>query len=366
MSSVFYPLGLIAKLTNTKFERTLVDPFESGATSTRRTWAAQNFKRHFKIAHAPLTAAEWRWLRSFYSQRNGMYDAFWFRDNVNRDGNAQVRFAAELQTDFMGAARLIQIDLDEIAPIRALPEFDEVAAAAGVSPLFWYDPNRELWYQHIGNTLAPDPSAYDSQLAYPAPWQSGSALNLGGSLAQYQTYNFSGVEWAKTGGNIAGLAGSQPACTVFAIVRHSTAAAKQILFAVGAMGASHALGLALSAANYYEPWIGGSETWTNARQLNSAQNTYRSIAITWAASSNNATLYANAASNGTDSNTRALTAGPASLGAAIDGTLISNPANALTNANLAHAMIFPAALSLAQIKALHNLLGYQYGLAIVP
>jgi hypothetical protein len=60
-----------------------------------------------------------------------------------------------------------------------------------------------------------------------------------------------------------------------------------------------------------------------------------------------------------------LAAGPLSLGAAPDGSLICNPSNGMVNHNLAHVLVFPVALTLAQIKALHNLLGYQYGLATV-
>src|SRR5690349_16698129 len=134
MSNVFYPLSLIERLKSTRFERSLVDAFEDGTTSARNTWPAQYFKRRFTVMHSPLTASEWRYLRSFYSQRTGRKDAFWFRDNVHREGNASVRFAGELVSQFDGAARRVSFDLEEVGPIRALPEFDELATAAGFTP----------------------------------------------------------------------------------------------------------------------------------------------------------------------------------------------------------------------------------------
>ena len=71
-----------------------------------------------------------------------------------------------------------------------------------------------------------------------------------------------------------------------------------------------------------------------------------------------ANFYVNGAAALTETETRAYTAGPLSLGAAIDGTL-------KTTGNVAHVLAFSAALSFAQIKAVHNLLGYQYGLSQV-
>jgi len=93
---------------------------------------------------------------------------------------------------------------------------------------------------------------------------------------------------------------------------------------VGAIGTGHSLGISLAADNRYEPFLGGSEAWTNARYNNSAAVTWRSVAVVWTAASNAATLYVNAVSIGSDSVARALTAGPAVLGAAPDGSLKSN------------------------------------------
>jgi hypothetical protein len=365
MSNTIYPLGIINHQKVTPFNKVVADEFENGSTMTRLFWNAQHFKRKFEISHGALTPLEYRHLRSFYSQRSGGYDAFWFRDNVNRKGNASVRFASALPDDHDGVLFNVQISLEEIAATRALPEWDEVTNAAGQSPVLWYDANREFYLSHAGNLIS-EPNVYDSaNQNYPASWQAGS-LSLGGSNSQYQTYNFTGTNWAKTSASISELAGAQPACTLFAIAKQSGGSfPKQVLFSIGSMGTGAALGLALAADNRYEPWLGGSETWTNARQNNSSSDTYRSLALVWAGSSNNVTLYSNAASIGTDTVSRSLTAGPLSLGAAIDGTLKANSGGGMANNSLAHILVFPTALSLAQIKNVHNLLGYQYGLPTI-
>jgi len=359
MSNVLYPLGLIESIAVEKMDRAIVDDFEDGTTASRRYWAAQNFKRRLQVAHTWLTPTEYRYLRSFFSQRSGQYDSFWFRDNINRAGNVNVRFSGPLREARGSAgAYKVSVQFDEIAPIRALPEWDEVVTAAGATPLFWYDANREYYLSHAGSVVTdPAVKTYDSLLAYPAPWQAGTPP-IGNTLAQYQHYAFTGAEWARSAANVSGLTGTQPACTVFAIAKHGTVSAKQVLFGVGAMGAGKAAGIAVSAANYYEPWIGGSESWGTAKFENSAIDTWRSLAVTWAASSNNANLYVNGAAALTESETRAFETGPVALGSAIDGTLKAS-------GNVAHAIAFAAALTQTQIKAIHNLLGYQYGLTVV-
>lgn len=360
MSDVLYPIGLIATLRATVVDRTIKDEFESGNTMTRNLWAANSFKRRFDVLHNPLTYEEFKYLDDFYTERGGGKDYFWFRDNSNRRGNAKVRFAAPLPEDRGPAVYPgVQVQLEEIAPLRALPGVIAVKNAGGSSPLLWWDPNREIWYEHQG-TIYKDVQTFDAQgNLYPAVWQGGTALNLAGTLTQWQDYQFATSEWAKTAINIGTLAPTQPAATVFAIAKCGTIASKQVLVGVGAMGAGNALGIAVAADNRFEPWIGGAETWTNARSNNSPNNTWRSVAVTWPAASNNATLYVNAVSIGTDGNTRNYVAGPATLGAAIDGTLKSA-------AELSHVLIFSSALSLAQVKALHNLFVHQYtGLATV-
>lgn len=139
---------------------------------------------------------------------------------------------------------------------------------------------------------------------------------------------------------------------------------RQVLFSVGPIAQS--LGIALDASNYYTPWVGTSGgSYTNAKFLNSPADTFRSLAVVWPSNSNNVSLYINGVLIGTDSISRDVLSGPAVLGALSDGSLISNPANGMVNCKIAHVLMFPGALTLAQIKALHNLLGYQYGLSIV-
>jgi hypothetical protein len=357
MSDVIYPLGLIADQTVQRTDRTIRDEFESGATSARALWAANSFKRRVSLQHSPLTFNEFQTLRAFHTSRSGMYDTFWFRDNVNRSGNIKSRFANPLQIHRGPAVYDLRIELEETAPIRGIPELTEITTAAGTLPAIWWDANREIYISHM-SVITKDAAAYDVGQKYAATWQNGGGLNLGNAAAQYQHYLCTATEWAKTTPNITELVGAQPATTVLAITQQAAAASKQIIAAIGAMGAGAALGIAISAANQYEPWIGGAETWAGAQFTNSAASTWRSVAVTWAAASNSATLYVNAASIGSASNTRSLTAGPATLGAAIDGTL-------KLSGQIAHLLVFPAALSLAQVKAVHNLLAYQYGMALV-
>ena len=354
---MIYPISLIQQIDIQRMDRTLVDEFDDGSTNTRRYWAAQEFKRRITVSHGHLTPQEFRYLRSFNSARSGQYDSFWFRDNIHRGGNIKARFASPLPAPWAGGARQIQIALDEVAPIRALPEFDELATAAGATPLFWYDANREIYLSHLG-TATMESSFYDAQAGASGAALQAGTFPLANYLSQYQHYAFDGTAWGKTAANVSGLSGSQPACTVFAIAKHGTIASKAVLFGVGTMGAGGSVGIAISASNAYEPWIGGSETWSTATQSNGTPNTWRSFAVTWAAASNTANFYVNGAAALTESETRSFAAGPVSLGAAIDGTL-------KTTGNVAHAMVFAGQLTFAQVKAVHNLLGYQYGLATV-
>lgn len=357
MSDVIYPLSLIQAIEIQRMSRTLVDEFDDGSTNSRRYWAAQEFKRKVRIQHGHLTPQEFRYLRSFNSARSGEYDSFWFRDNIHRGGNIKARFASPLPAPWAGGARHIELMLEEVAPIRALPEFDELATAAGATPLFWYDANREIYLSHLG-VATMESSFYDANAAASGAALQAGTFPLANYLSQYQHYAFDGTAWGKTAANITGLSGSQPACTVFAIAKHGTISGRQVLFSVGTKATGGAVGIEVNASNYYTPYLGGSESWATARTLNSAINTWRSFGITWAASSNTANFYANGAAALTESNTRSFTAGPAALGASLDGTLKGV-------GNVAHVIVFAAQLTFAQIKAVHNLLGYQYGLATV-
>lgn len=359
MSNFLYPLGIIANQKVSPQSKVVSDAFEDGSTQTRALWALSNFKRQIQFTHPNLTLAEYRYLRSFYSQRTGMYDSFWYRDNINRKGNVNARFAATVEDTNDGTTFTIPVKLAEIAPIRALPEFDELMNAAnGSGPLFWYDANREKYVSHMGQIIT-DAAAYDSAFQnYPAPWTGG--IDLAGTIAsQYQAYHFGGTNYALSAANMTGISGIEPGFTLFAIVQSSNPSTKQVLVSVGTKGAGQTLGLVLGADNTLQPWVGDSETWT-ATKVASVANTWSSVAITWNASNYTTNLFNNAVAIGSESNTRSFVTGPVTLGAASDGSL---PA---TGAYIAHAMAFPTMLGLPSIKILHNLLGYQFGLAIVP
>jgi hypothetical protein len=366
VSAVFYPLSLIQALDRQRVDMALVDQFDAGSTSSRLRWPAQYFKRRFKLLHSPLTRQEFRYLRSFHSQRTGGYDYFWFRDNARREGNAKVRFSSDLQDNFNGAAFNVQIQLDEVAPMRALPELDEITTAAGTAPLYWHDPNREIYYLHAGTTYAGEANGllFDPTLAgtYATAWQAGSSLvNLGGILTQGQYLAFDGTGWAKTSSDLS-LSTTTPAATIFCLARQSTAAANQALASAGAAGG--AIGIGLSSGNTYKLLKNGALVGTG--QSNGTPDVWRSLAATYVTASNNANFFANGTQTDTNESTaRSYSAGPAVLGALSDGTLISNPANTLVNANVAEVLIFSATLSQAQVKAVHNLFAPLYGMAAV-
>lgn len=356
MSDVFYPISLVQAVDVQRADRTLMDEFESGSVATRRYWSAYNFKRRVALQHSPMTLSELRTLRTFHAQRSGQSDSFWFRDNVNRGGNIKVRFKGDLSQPWQAGARQIAVQLEEVAPVRALPELDEVTAAAGSAPVIWYDANRELYLPHNGTVYTEN--AYEAvAMAADAPWQAGS-LPLGNALTQYQHYAFDGTAWAKGQANVSGITALKAACTLLAMVKHSTSATQQLIFGIGTGSTASGMGIQLNASNEYTPWIGSFGTWSTAKQSNGTSDTWRSLAVTWASGSNTGTLFTNGTSIGGDSNTRSFFPGPVSLGAAPDGTL-------LTTGNVAHVMAFASVLSTAQIKAVHNLLGYQYGLATV-
>jgi hypothetical protein len=370
MSSVLYPIGLTAKLRSPSINRVLADEFEDGSQSTRLLWPDKYFKRKFTLTHSNLTLEEYRWLRSFFTQRNGRYDSFWFRDNVNRRGNALVRFAAELPEGREGIViDQMAVLMDEVAPIRMMPEWDEVETAAGSTLACYFDASREIYYSHLGTIYEDANGLHDAAYGlYPAVVQdavaSGPSLVSGVTTAQWQSYSFSGYKWAKSASNVAAFAGTQPACTLFALVKQSAApAVKQVLFAIGATGTSHALGLAITTGGAIQPWVGGTESWVGASAAIS-NNAWHSVAVTWASGSNVAKLYKDGVLIGNDTVTRFLTAGPLSIGAAPDGSALCNSTGAVAG-YAGHLMAFNAELTLAQVKALHNLVGYQQGLSTV-
>jgi hypothetical protein len=123
--------------------------------------------------------------------------------------------------------------------------------------------------------------------------------------------------------------------------------------------------LVLSSANVYETWVGGTETWATAVQSNAPENTWRSVAVSFAAGSDSVEMIVNGAAVGATTKARSYVAGPASLGASATGTNAMNTIGYLSS-DVQHVMAFNSALSAATIKTLHNLFAYQFGLPLVP
>lgn len=358
MSSIFYPVSLISDINIRRISRTNMDEFEDGTVNVRRMWADQQFKRRVEFTHSPLTRAEYKYLRSFYTARNGRYDSFWWRDNFNRGGNINVRFGMDLDESRINLSYPIKVALEEVAPSRPLPDAPDIKIATGSSPLCWYDANREKYYLHAGTAYEESEALYDAAtqnyplLITPNP---NYPLISNDIFSQWQSYTLEPGGEFQSAANLTGLATGQPACTLFGIFKHQSNTNNVRLFGTGNHGTA-AQGLSFRLhGNIYKPCVGStSETWTTAVFTNSPVNTWRSFAIVWAASSNTATLYVNAVSIGAESVTRSLVQGPVWMGAGVN-----------TYANHAHPMIFGAALTLAQVKALHNLFAHQYGLSTV-
>jgi len=363
MSDVFYPLSLIARQQVTRFNPVTADQFEDGTTATRLRWTASYFKRRFEIQHAPLTLAEWKYLRSFYAQRSGGYDSFWFRDNPGRGGNAKVRFASPLPENVNAAALAsLTVTLEEVAPIRALPEFDELTTAAGTAPVVWFDANRELYWSHAGTSYydgtgtTHDASGNGRSLTWSATSQ------LSNVLAQYQYAGGNGTGYATRASD-----GTQAGnLTLFVIARASSSASRQVLFQFGGTGTKESIGLQINASNEFEGVFDtASPSWTYQKYTNSAADTWRSFAVQAPTPplGNGYLLYV----NGTVANATADTLGGLNT-VSKKITLLSGISNGnicASGTDVMHAILFNATLSQAQIRAVHNLIGYQAGLATV-
>ena len=364
MSDVFFPIGVIGRMAITRHDRVVKDAFEDGDTQARAQWPAQYFKRRIELDLSNLTQEEWRYLRTFNSQRSGRYDSFWIRDNLNRGGNAKVRFATALPEGInVPTHRSLRVLLEETAPIRAQPELLEVIAAAGASPVFWFDANRDLYYAHKGtnyyatNLKLWDASGTDTSAGVHLITLNGN-ITLGNLLGQYQYFDLNGYENDDTQ---AGNYGSKPAFSAFCIARGGTSATDQSVFSYGSNNTSGGgVGFQLDASNNWSPLTGSPDaTWTNCLVSNSTHTTWRSFALTCASGSNDHKLYSNGALIGTD----AVTRGTMLKRLVIGGD--SNLGNAASDLQVNHILAFNAELTLAQVKALHNLLGYQYGLSAV-
>ena len=383
MSDVLYPLGPTGTLSVRRISRTIKDEFEDGSTQSRRLWTANYFKRRFTVRHENLTRREFDLLASFFAARDGGYDSFWYRDNHNRGGNAKVRLVGDFPIDRGGAPVYSpELVLEEVAPIRQLPSYAEVATAAGANVLnggrfhLWLDANREIEFTNTGDSFqgllhtdaflknfARDDGTYTAQdLA--TEFVEGNTSRFNTTTTQWQDFKLGNSVYYRTAANFESPPSSQPALTIFCISKFDTSSQQRVLFGAGTMGAGKCFGLQLDASNYYKPWLGGSEVWSTARYLNSPAATFRSVAVTWAAGSNTAKLYVNGALIGSEANTRSYVDGRLAFGAAPDGTLGVNTGAGDANGTN-HVMQWYFECSLAQIQALHNLFAHQYGLTTV-
>lgn len=366
MSSLVYPLGPIGSLDVQRFDRTVFDEFEDGSTAARRLWTTKTFKRRFKISHENLTEAEMNKLASFMTARDGRYDTFYYRDNHNRAGNATVRMAGEFPISRGAAKRYSpQIILEQTAPVRELVDVDDittalVAAGSTDVPLIWWDANRAVTYTHLGTVYGENAVKDRSGNGYDLAWVSSQTKAVGGLVSTSQLYD--AYTWANgyyATGAAAGVAGpalgaaAQPAMTILAICYdHGTYAGPMVVGHIGGVSAGSALGLQVTNGTL-KPWVGASEVWTAATMPTDA---FCSIAATWPVGSNVATSYVNGTSTAAGTNSRSYVQSAGSMFAASDGTKHSYGAQFY----LAHVLFFNATLSVAQIKAIHNLFVHQY------
>ena len=363
-NTTLFPTAKIDTIRSIPTDRTLKDEFESGGHSSRALWPSRYFRRRFSVKTTVLTQLEFRTLRAFWAE-HGTNTPFIFRNNIDRTGNTSVRFLNfphDLDTHAVAS-----FDLEESEPIRERPTLEEIHDAAGTRPLLWFDPNAERYLWDAYDQLAATETTVFDQVSYTGKlaWQTG-ALNFQDTEAQNQAYLLNYLRWAKTATNI-GITGGQPACTIIAIAQTGALVSqKQVIIAIGDMGATKAMGLAVAADNKFEPWMGGTETFANTRIANSPVWTWRSLAAVWPSGSTNISTYSNGTLVGTDTRARAYanSVGSVSLGAALDGTLQCGPINEAP-VYLGQALVFNAALTATQIKSVHNLFAYQFDLSTV-
>ncbi len=360
MSNVFYPLSGFEDLPVMLMENSVQDAFEDGSTASRLLWSPQNFKRRFTLKHMQLTQAEFAWLRRFFSARSGRYDSFWFRDNVNRGGNALVRLSDKFAFNRKGLLYTVQTTLDEVAPIRLLPDVDDITAILPNQTFqAWYDANRQIALSHMGLRYY-SAAIYDSTLNQDLTVLALTDGNWVGFTSQYSYWilNQNDVPH-KTAGNALDTPGSQ---TIFTIVATPGGEPNPtVITFAGSLGTGKGIGIILNGASYY-PYIGGAEVWTGAAI---ADSNFHSVAVTFSNTAGTVTakLYLDGALTNAGANPQNYTAGPLCVGAAPDGSMASFYSGAAPR--LGHCLYSSGVASQAQIKAFHNLLAYQYGMPTV-
>lgn len=358
MSAVLYPLsGFIREVRTQHFARNVVDRFEDGTQQARRLWAAQTFKRRFEVTHDAMSAQEFEYLRAFHAARSGDFDPFLFRNNAERLGNHYVRFAQPLQRTVNAAAlRRLSVSLEEVQLQRELCAYSDVISAAGNTPLVWLDANREIYHTWKGTTYT-DTAMHDaSGIGTLAPTSNGVQPwdeTLGGTSYPLSShYSIIGAAANKSAGNVSLSGGTTPRLSIFALVNVTAGVSNAVVIGVGNQG------LQLQTDNYFYPYAAGA-TFTTGKAENTGTLAWHSICVTWN-NSHEAKIYRDGALIATESQTRSWSTEQFALGALHDDTEPLLSAGKVNN-----VLIFNATLTLAQIKALHNLVGWQVGLSEV-
>lgn len=361
MSNVLYPVSLVAKSTVTPFNRVIRDEFENGNTSARLAWTSYFFKRRFQIEHAPfITESEYRVLSSFFTQRNGTYDTFWYRDNVNRGGNAKVRFAEPLPWSKEKMVWATNVELEESAALRVMPEVEEITTAAGVIPKLWWDANRLRYYEHptiLTGVGYKEETLFDATLnGWTGTWQAGTAPTPGDYLAQWQYVPFDGTRYARSA-SVTALSGAKPGLTCFFFAKAPTEATLARMFVMigGGTGAACAGGWGLSTANQFRLYDGASFVGTG---YTNPVSTWKSYAFALDSGADTYTTWENGANALTGSFTaRSVASYEVSFGATFAGA-----GGVVNNTAMQHLLLFNSVLTTPQVLAVHNLLKYHVGL----
>lgn len=375
MSNAFYPLGLIEDLKVERIDRTVIDTFEDGSSSANSIWGEKMFKRRFTVRHAPLSQAEFRYLRDFFVARSGRHDPFWFRDNVHRGGSSFVRLAQPVpeRRGASGYYTGMELVLEQTAPVRELVGVDEVyevladGGFTSATLLAWWDANRTIYYRHAGTVyqeaVIPDMSGN----GYHVQGVGGTAPPLLSAQIQNQAFLMNNTSYAT--GTAAGVTGpalvAQPIFSIFLLfmVNTGTYTGPKVLAAVGGgFSGQGTLGIQIEGSEI-KPYVGASEVWTGAPFTEYAMH---SACVVWTAGSNAATTYVDGVATAAGSNTRSYLQNAFTFGATLNGSKIDFSGTGLYVPQV--LFIHNGAPDAATVKALHNLFVHQYsayGLATV-
>jgi len=373
MSDIFYPMAGFRDLQVQYMDRTMKDEFEDGSESAMRLWPDKFFKRQFTAQHYQLSAQEFGYVKSFFTARSGQYDSFWFRDNVNRQGNAKVRLSKPLAVKRNGQIVYdVSMEMREIAPVRMLVELNEVIDVAG-NLYFWWDANRATYFRtrpsglaDVSTVAALESTVWDSSYNGIKPaWNTADPnLFVDSENSQYNYFEFGNVISSRFARSTFTLpfATGKPSLTMFIIAKIDGASAvKRVLASIGALGATKAFGIQCDTDGFLKPWFGATETWTNGKFA--ADSNWHSIAVSRMSGSDTVGFAIDGAFVGTDTLAGSLTDNGFALGSAPDASG-TYPLYTDTLGQIAH-VICCTSLDVTPMAALHNLFAHQYGLTPV-